>query len=645
MQTRKARKIAIAAAGFLRRLSRDRAGNTLAMIAAAVIPLLAMAGGGIDMGRSYLSQSRLQQACDSGVLAARKKLGSTPASPGVPPADVQAVGNKFFAQNFRSGAYGTDNRSFTMNIEADMAMTGTAHVDVPTTIMAMFGYAKMAIDVTCQAKLNFSNTDIMFVLDTTGSMQDTNPGDTEPKIVALKGVVHNFVDQMNSSKTAGTTLRYGFVPYSTNVNVGMLLKSDWLVDSWNYHGRVSHDTGKSSTYIYNDVTWTNISGSTTNIPAYNSKTCPASTYTQSWSNQIDNPDGSGSGTLTENGTNYWCDIGPDGSTYSVSGITYNNYVNRFVRGPNQTGTKRDYDWIYQPVTENLSFLKGATGNDPPHAATIQVPMYGSPSPTPGNLDANFTGCIEERDTYEIDDYSNVDLTRALDLDLDLVPTKGSPKTQWRPMLHEISFEPQIWWDGSGTFRSPVNSTDDYLMAGWAGLSACPAPAQKLKPMTLADVDSYLSTLTPNGSTYHDIGMIWGGRLLSPTGLFASENADQPGKPTSRHLIFLTDGLTAPLDISYGTYGIEPLDTRRWDPKKPKLGLSLTQVVEKRFGVACNEVKKRNITVWIIGFGTSLNPALTDCAGPGHYFEAANSAQLADVFSKIAAQLGDLRISK
>ena len=37
----------------------------------SLIPILAMIGGGIDMGRGYLSQSRLQQACDAGVLAGR----------------------------------------------------------------------------------------------------------------------------------------------------------------------------------------------------------------------------------------------------------------------------------------------------------------------------------------------------------------------------------------------------------------------------------------------------------------------------------------------------------------------------------------------------------------------------------------------
>ena len=636
----------IALAGLIRRMARDSAGNTLALIAAAMIPLLALVGGGVDMGRSYLAQTRLQQACDSGTLAARKKLGTTVALTGVPPADVKTVGDKFFNQNFRTGSYGTKNRSFAMTLEADYAISGAAHIDVPTTIMGMFGKTLVSIDVTCQAKLNFSNTDIMFVLDTTGSMRDTNPGDTDNKLTSLKQVVRNFYTQMEGSKSPGTRMRYGFVPYSTNVNVGGSLKSDWLVDSWDYHGRVPRDTGKDITYTYNDYTWTYVSGTAIDVTAYNSKTCPANTYDGGkYTKQVDNPDGSGSGTKTENGTYYSCNLGSDGSMYTITGVTFNNYVNNYARSPNKTGIRREYEWIYKPVNQNLAFLKGATGNDPPVYASVGVPMYGSPSPTPSNIDARFRGCVEERDTYEINDYNNVDFSKALDLDLDLVPTKGQMKTQWRPMLHEISFEPEIWWDGTGTFKSPVNSGNDYLMAQWARLSACPAPARKLAEMTSGDVDAYLNSLEARGSTYHDIGMIWGGRLLSPTGLFALENADVAGKMTSRHMIFLTDGLTAPRDISYGTYGIEPLDTRRWDPKKPALGLTLTDVVEKRFGVACEQVKKRNITVWVIGFGTTLNPVMTTCAGVGHYFEANNTAELNDIFGKIAAQMGDLRVSK
>jgi hypothetical protein len=48
---------------------------------------------------------------------------------------------------------------------------------------------------------------------------------------------------------------------------------------------------------------------------------------------------------------------------------------------------------------------------------------------------------------------------------------------------------------------------------------------------------------------------------------------------------------------------------------------------------------------VIGFGVGLNPIMTECAGPGRYFEAADAAELQNVFSTIASQLGDLRISK
>jgi hypothetical protein len=108
------------------------------------------------------------------------------------------------------------------------------------------------------------------------------------------------------------------------------------------------------------------------------------------------------------------------------------------------------------------------------------------------------------------------------------------------------------------------------------------------------------------------------------------------------MIFLTDGQTAPLDISYGTYGLEPLDQRR---RGSRPSFTLTQTVENRFAVACAEVKKRNITVWVVGFGTTLNPIMTECAGPGHSFEAADAEELNETFGKIAKQIGELRITR
>ncbi len=629
--------------GLFARLAGDRSGNTIAIVAGAIAPMLALIGGGVDMGRSYLAEARLQQACDAGVLAARKRLGGSAVVDGIIPADVTTTGNRFFDVNFKAGAYGTENRSFAMTLEDDYAISGAATVDVPTTIMHLFGNEVVALEVDCEARLNFSNTDVMMVLDTTGSMNETNPGDSGSRIAMLREVVKDFHAQLEAAKSAGTRIRYGFVPYATNVNVGWLLKSGWMVDEWTYSGRVAKETGATETWPTYDWTYTNITGTSANIVAYNAAVCPASTTNWVTTNVVDlDANGSQSGHTAVNGTSYWCTPG-DSNMVIVNGTTYTNYEYDWTRTYTGTATHEVYFWQYKPIDVDVSSLKGATDNDAMVGGSIGVRMAGYPSPTPDMLTAWFDGCIEERDTYEITDYDNVDFARALDLDLDLVPDPGDPATQWRPMLHEFSFERSLWWDGSGTFtKHPVTTRDDYLMAGWANLSACPSPAQKLEEMDSAALAAYVDGLEVGGNTYHDIGMIWGGRLISSTGLFASENADIDGKATSRHLIFLTDGQTAPRDTSYGTYGIEPLDERRWTQSSTQ---TLTQVVEGRFAVACNEVKKRNVTVWVVGFGTTMSDLMKTCAGDGHWFQADNATQLSETFSKIAKAMGELRISK
>ncbi len=62
--------------GVLSRLARNEESNIIALLAMAVIPLVGLVGGGVDMGRIYLTQSRLQGACDAGALLGRKIMGT-----------------------------------------------------------------------------------------------------------------------------------------------------------------------------------------------------------------------------------------------------------------------------------------------------------------------------------------------------------------------------------------------------------------------------------------------------------------------------------------------------------------------------------------------------------------------------------------
>ncbi|HKX78767.1 MAG TPA: Tad domain-containing protein [Novosphingobium sp.] len=638
--------------GVLTRLAHDRAGNTFALVAASLAPLLALVGGGIDMGRSYLSQSRLQQACDAGVLAARKKLGSAAVVDGIVPSSVAEVGNRFFNLNFRDGAYGSEDRTFTMSLEENYAISGEATVNVPTTIMAIFGNENMPIQVDCEAQLNFSNTDVMMVLDTTGSMGQTNAGDSVSRIDALRQVVLDFYKQLEASKSPGTRVRYGFVPYAVNVNVGGLLADDWVVDEWTYQSRTKVvDYDKPYTYTY-EANWKTISGSyadsvvnsyagtyhaatagsggsgseygggTGGSAAYYScdGATPADTFarTDTLLSSVSEPYfGPPAGTKktdhyrrVTNGNDYWTSL--SGGTCKVYKRAYVTYTQEFDR---ISYPKADETWLYGPVTKDVS-----------------------------NWRAETSGCMEERQTYEIYSTEGVDFSQALDLDIDRVPTAGDPASQWRPMYPDLIWARALPNEKSNAWKvAPVKYSGNYFKpATYSGLVACPRPALKLDEMSEGEVSSYLASLTPNGQTYHDIGMIWGGRLISPTGLFAEENADLEGKPTTRHLIFLTDGQTESKELSYTAYGLEPLDMRRWDKR---LDPHLNGTIEIRFAIACDEVKKRNVTVWVVGFGTTMNDVMKTCAGDGHWFQADDADQLKDTFNKIAKAMGELRISK
>jgi hypothetical protein len=506
--------------------------------------------------------------------------------------------------------------------------------------MGIFGFTNVAVAAECEARLNFSNTDVMMVLDTTGSMAETNLGDSLPKITLLKNVVASFYAQLEASKGAGTRVRYGFVPYSTNVNVGALLDDDWVVSDWTYQSREvsstssgsgsgsGSGTGGPSFSYFTASTWVSGTRTSSTDSTYAARssgsscpTRPANTLSSTTVKTATDTKvvvGPPAGTVTtetyrrtRNGETY--SVSLSGSTCTVTKTSYISYIDEYqkITEPSLSALSK---WIYKPIARNVADWRTASN-----------------------------GCIEERKTYEIGDYDNVDLGRAIDLDIDRVPTPGDPDTQWRPMYPLIVYDRALKWDGSGSFSESADIThQEYVNPGLAGYAACPPAAKKLAELSPSDLASYLGSLAPRGSTYHDIGMIWGGRLLSPTGIFAAENADESGKPTSRNLIFLTDGQTAPLDVSYASYGVEPLDKKRWSPTS---ALTLTQTVEARFSFVCQQVRNKNITIWVIAFGTELSPMLANCAGPGHAFEASDAASLNQAFDDIAKSIGDLRISR
>jgi hypothetical protein len=178
-------------------------------------------------------------------------------------------------------------------------------------------------------------------------------------------------------------------------------------------------------------------------------------------------------------------------------------------------------------------------------------------------------------------------------------------------------------------------------------SACPKAAQQIQRVaSVGNMDSYTAGMTAGGYTYLDIGMLWGARLLAPSGLWASNNpTSYNGFPVNRHLILFTDGYIEPDLNTYSAYGVERLDKRVTGS-----GNATTQTAShtQRFRMLCNSVKGMNVDVWVVSFGagSSLTSDLVNCASsPSQAFKADDQAALVAKFTQIGEEIGALRLSR
>jgi hypothetical protein len=144
-------------------------------------------------------------------------------------------------------------------------------------------------------------------------------------------------------------------------------------------------------------------------------------------------------------------------------------------------------------------------------------------------------------------------------------------------------------------------------------------------------------------------LIWGARLLSPTGLFASENAaSDTGGAIDRHLIFMTDGDTTSSSTQYTSYGVEWYDRRRTSSSSAPSNNDLTTQVNSRFLAMCSAIKNKNITLWVVSFGNGVSSSATtnlqNCATSGKFYSASDSAELLANFRSIASDISQLRLT-
>lgn len=690
--------------GFLRRLCRDTAGNTLAIVGAALIPLTAMIGSGIDVSRAYMAKSRLQSACDAASLAARRVMRNDSLT-----ADVMATGERFFSFNFPAGLYQTE----AFSPEITRPEVGIVRIDaatrIPTAVMKLFGFGTLPLSVSCEASLNFVNTDVVLVLDVTGSMMnDVNDNatnvDANRKITALQDAVMALYDELApiqaQLESQGLRLRYGIVPYSNTVNVGRLLQaqnSDFIRASTPYQSRVAiyNTTPATETVSITSpetgllaspgVERFRVSGVDRQITNANCANFGSNTaFSQGGTSPVG---GSYASVGVSNDADFYDPDGPAGPQanepaaptgyvrYQFSRRTAswtNNPTNR-VCERNVTITRRTYPYSFsqwQYREEQLDTSSFAGGG----AITLATTAPGT-LPTGGGVydmqelvgvgggglqTVTWNGCIEERDTVStINGGSSLTIpSGATDLDLNFIP--NSEATRWRPMLAQATYQ-RTAGNGATTPGGGASTNNNWMPSLYTpsqGYYACPTEARRLQTWARDDqggvqgLSGYVRSLAPVGGTYHDIGMIWGGRLISTGGPFADACEEFNGMPCNRHVIFMTDGQQTAYCNVYTAYGPERNALRvknanncTSDAQGDANTADLLNRHRQRFQMACNATKNMNTSVWVIAFGTSLSTPLTQCAtNASQASTSANREQLISRFRQIGNQIGALRLT-
>lgn len=663
---------------FLRSLLHDRTANTLAISAAAIFPILAMVGGGVDASRYYMAASRLQAACDAGALAARRAMINDDFLD-----EHRTIAQNFFDQNYEDNMFGSKSRVRQFDTNGNGRVDGVASAVLPTSIMSIFGFDELDLSVSCSADINISNSDIMFVLDVTGSMNcpetqivncpgNGNNNNTEVAnslIVGLREAVMGFYDTVEESTSANAQVRFGAVPYSSNVNVGFQIPRQFLADTHSYQSRVARFRENIEVIPGNGVEVGDeivVSDQVERLPRLTSNFGSTNLDHYRFGNNRNN------GTAVTNQAEFNRCNAMSGITHTVGNqrweILSDTYVlNAFSNGSQtnragcngrirktRTATPADviedqtirtivsdgytYCRVTPGVANNCSVTNPA--GSPAGWETVDFrTLYDDnqiqlPTGDNGVMETHtWGGCIEEADTVRGPTFSPRPAD-AFDLDINLVPANQAQ--QWKPSLERAVFRRFFnLFSETGADRDPVGDPT-------TGNYACPVQAFTLQDIGRAELQAYVDGLRARGNTYHDIGMIWGARFISPNGMFRANNETAPnGDGIARHIVFMTDGLLVPSVVQYGTYGFEQLDRRVTDNGQN------AQAAERhaaRFQAACAAARRENITVWVVAFGIELSQNLLDCATEGRAFQAGNNAELQEQFRRIAQQIAALRLT-
>jgi Flp pilus assembly protein TadG len=198
-------------------------GSVAIMTGLLAIPLVAMTGAAIDLGRVWLVKSRLQMSLDAAVLVVARDLAT---------GGTSADGLNLFWSNFgrtttvnRVGYMGTAATDPVVTNPAPGGLAGsvqlTSSAIVTPVLLGVIGIGPVTVNAASTGQTSAFGLEVALVLDVTGSMAGNNA------IGALRTAANNFLNILYGGADTQPHLWVSVVPFAATINIGSQHTS-WL---------------------------------------------------------------------------------------------------------------------------------------------------------------------------------------------------------------------------------------------------------------------------------------------------------------------------------------------------------------------------------------------------------------------------------
>lgn len=562
----------------------DRRGNAIVVFAFSAFVIIVATGGALDFTRAQTERSRLQDAADAATLRATSLTE-------VSEAEQQAAADKTFELNQGSSGLHIVSRTLSKVVSGNNTdLTYNVEAELDTVFLHMVGFKTLPLSVVSKAQAQLRKSEIVLVLDATGSMQ----GD---RMTHLKTSVETVLNELDNGSGNKSGTKVGIVPFNTQVRIPPAIDYDFI----NYREATGGWTCVSG-----------VKGCSLVLEAYN-KVC----YHAADPVQCKSRAKIYYRTYVESGRNYTevTAVSYEGSTVYTSLLRYyitQKWQNGGTSCNKETGKCTSYDgkYVNAEVWEDDPYQKGQVKLT--YDEKDYNKSYGSDSYNQSHFKATYStssgfGAAESKTVTSS--------SRGVPTIIHNPAVKGTPpkqleadgkKSEWKGCITDRLGGYDTSWE------APKKELTNSLYIAAVCSSNDLAEVMELTE-DISKAKSHIEKLKPAGETNITIGMQWGLEVLSPPAPMTG-GVEFGDKQTLKYLLLVTDG----------------------ENKTNGFGESIANI-DKRTKKACETAKSKGVTVFVVRVMEGNTELLRNCASRPEYFYDLKSADqlgqaLQDVFN-------------